>query len=174
MRFRDKGSGYSQIKKQRPQTLGYGLKDSPIGQAAWIYEKCLELAGDGISGDDVLSFDEVLDNITLYWLTATATSAAHARQRPRSIGLLTLNTWMIGNIGTSTRVSLSKAPVRDDDMESVDDQIQVSWPGSNSVSGDSNAGSCRGGSRDQTLVGAGRSPSTARRRYSPIRISADS
>jgi hypothetical protein len=34
------------------------------------------LAGDGISGDDVLSFDEVLDDITLYWLTATATSAA--------------------------------------------------------------------------------------------------
>lgn len=184
----------------------------------------------------MLSFDEVLDDITLYWLTATATSAArlyweswdkdwgmmkvdipvgysifpgeifrapqdllshqrfssrmallclktghhlwtpreHARQRSRLIGLITLNTWMIGNIGTSTRVSLSKAPVRDDDMESVDDQIQVSWPGSNSVSGDRNAGSCRGRSRDQTLVGAGRSPSTARRRYSPIRTSADS
>jgi hypothetical protein len=76
MRFRDKGSGYSQIKKTRPQTLGDGLTDSPIGQAAWIYEKCLELAGDGISGDDVLSFDEVLEDITLYWLTATATSAA--------------------------------------------------------------------------------------------------
>jgi hypothetical protein len=76
MRFRGKGSGYSQIQKTRPQTLGYGLTDSPIGQAAWIYEKCVELAGDGISGDDVLSLDEVLDDITLYWLTATATSAA--------------------------------------------------------------------------------------------------
>lgn len=121
----------------------------------------------------MLSFDEVGDDITLYWLAATATSAAHARQRSRSIGLLTLNTWLIGNIGTSTGVSLSKAPVCDDDMESIDDQIQVSWPGSNSVNGDRNAGSCRGRSRDQTLVGAGRSPSTARRRYSPIRISAD-
>jgi pimeloyl-ACP methyl ester carboxylesterase len=49
MRFRDKESGYSQIQKTRPQTLGYGLTDSPIGQAAWIYEKCIELAGDGIS-----------------------------------------------------------------------------------------------------------------------------
>jgi epoxide hydrolase len=34
------------------------------------------LAGDGVSGNDVLSFDEVLDDITLYWLTATATSSA--------------------------------------------------------------------------------------------------
>ena len=54
MRFRDKESGYSQIQKTRPQTLGYGLTDSPIGQAAWIYEKCIELAGDGISYEDVL------------------------------------------------------------------------------------------------------------------------
>jgi len=69
---------------------------------------------------------------------------------------------------------IESACVRDDDMESVDDQIQASWPGSNSVSGDRNAGSCRGRNRDQTLVGAGRSPSTARRRYFPIRISADS
>ena len=76
MRFRGKASGYPRIQKTRPQTLGYGLTDSPIRQVAWIYEKCLELAGDGISGDDVLSFDDVLDDITLYWLTATATSSA--------------------------------------------------------------------------------------------------
>jgi hypothetical protein len=76
VRFRDKGSGYAQIQKTRPQTLGCGLTDSPIGQAAWIYDKFLELAGDGVSGNDVLSFDDVLDDITLYWLTATATSAA--------------------------------------------------------------------------------------------------
>ena len=76
MHFRDKASGYAQIQKTRPQTLGYGLTDSPIGLAAWIYEKCVELAGDGVSGADVLSFDEVLDDVSLYWLTATAASAA--------------------------------------------------------------------------------------------------
>jgi hypothetical protein len=76
IRFRDKGSAYAQIRKTRPQTLGYGLRDSPIGQAAWIYEKFLELAGVGISCEDVLTFDEVLDDITLYWLTVTATSSA--------------------------------------------------------------------------------------------------
>lgn len=75
-RYRDNASGYAQIQKTRPQTLGYGLTDSPIGQAAWIYEKIIELSGDGVSYNDVLSFDEVLDNITLYWLTATATSSA--------------------------------------------------------------------------------------------------
>src|SRR6266550_8226774 len=69
---------------------------------------------------------------------------------------------------------IASACVRDDDMESVDDQIQASWPGSNSVSCDRNAGSCRGRNHDQTLVGTGRSPPTAHRRYSPIRISAAS
>src|ERR1700732_4402874 len=76
MRYRDRLRLMPSFKKTRPQTLGYGLTDSPIGQAAWIYEKFLELTGDGITADDVLSFDEVLDDITLYWLTATATSSA--------------------------------------------------------------------------------------------------
>jgi epoxide hydrolase len=57
MRYRDKASAYAQLQKTRPQTLGYGLTDSSIGQAAWIYEKFLELTGDGIAADDVLSFD---------------------------------------------------------------------------------------------------------------------
>jgi pimeloyl-ACP methyl ester carboxylesterase len=50
MRYRDKASAYAQLQKTRPQTLGYGLTDSPVGQAAWIYEKFLELTGDGITG----------------------------------------------------------------------------------------------------------------------------
>jgi hypothetical protein len=47
---------------------------------------------------------------------------------------------------------IESACVRDDDMESIDDQIHASWPGSDSVSGDRNTGSCRGRNRDQTLV----------------------
>jgi hypothetical protein len=42
-----------------------------MGQAAWIYEKFLELAGDGISCEDVLTSDEDLDDVTLCRLTAT-------------------------------------------------------------------------------------------------------
>jgi hypothetical protein len=76
IRYREKSAGYSFMQKTRPQTLGYGLTDSPVGQAAWIYEKFLEWTGDGASDCDVLSFDDVLDDITLYWLTGTATSSA--------------------------------------------------------------------------------------------------
>ena len=57
---------------------------------------------------------------------------------------------------------IGSACAYDDEMESVDDQIQAFWTGSNSVSGDRNAGSCRGRNRDQTLVGASRPPSAAR------------
>jgi epoxide hydrolase len=75
-RYRDQASGYSLLQKTRPQTLSYALSDSPIGQAAWIYEKFLEWSGDGVSDRDVLAFDDVLDNISLYWFTSTAASSA--------------------------------------------------------------------------------------------------
>jgi hypothetical protein len=87
---------------------------------------------------------------------------------------LETSTRLTGNIRTSTRVCLSEALMRNDDMESLDDQIQASRPGRNSVSSDRNTGSCRRRNRDQALVGAGRSPPAARHRYSPVRFSADS
>ena len=63
-------------QRTRPQTLGYGLTDSPAGQCAWILEKFK--AWTDCDGDPVAAFgsDRLLDNITLYWLTATATSSA--------------------------------------------------------------------------------------------------
>jgi len=74
--YQEVGSGYAKQQATRPQTLGYGLQDSPVGQAAWIYEKLLDWT-DSTGPDGMpLSFDEVLDNITLYWLTGTATSSA--------------------------------------------------------------------------------------------------
>jgi pimeloyl-ACP methyl ester carboxylesterase len=74
--FRDKGSGYSKQQGTRPQTLGYGLTDSPVGQAAWIFEKLQDWSDNPGSIVDVLGYDAVLDNIMIYWLTATATSSA--------------------------------------------------------------------------------------------------
>jgi len=68
-RYREKASGYSLLQNTRPQTLGYALADSPVGQGAWIYEKFLEWSGDGISDRDELPIDDVLDNISLYWFT---------------------------------------------------------------------------------------------------------
>lgn len=74
--FLGQESGYSAIQGTKPQTLGYGLCDSPAAQAAWIYEKFQawsDCDGDPLS---VLSMDEMLDNITLYWLTGSGASSA--------------------------------------------------------------------------------------------------
>lgn len=69
-------SGYSKEQATRPQTIAYALTDSPIGQAAWILEKFW--AWTDCDGDpyNVLSADELLDNVMIYWLTASAGSSA--------------------------------------------------------------------------------------------------
>lgn len=73
--YNDKDSGYAKQQSTRPQTLGYGLTDSPAGQAAWIYEKLYAWTDNKGSPEDVFSMDEMLDNIMLYWLPATAASS---------------------------------------------------------------------------------------------------
>jgi pimeloyl-ACP methyl ester carboxylesterase len=74
-RFMTEGSGYSNEQGTKPQTLGYGLTDSPSGQAAWIYEKYHGWTDCNGDPENVLTKDEMLDNIMLYWLPATATSS---------------------------------------------------------------------------------------------------
>jgi pimeloyl-ACP methyl ester carboxylesterase len=68
--FFKKYRAYGAIMGTRPQAIGYALADSPVGLAAWIF--------DYNNGEPArrLNRDDVLDNITLYWLTNTATSAA--------------------------------------------------------------------------------------------------
>jgi pimeloyl-ACP methyl ester carboxylesterase len=70
------GSGYAIQQSTRPQSLGYGLVDSPVGLLAWIVEKFW--AWSDCDGDpaNVFSNDEMLDNIMLYWLPGTGASAA--------------------------------------------------------------------------------------------------
>jgi epoxide hydrolase len=70
------GSGYAAQQSTRPQSLGYGLVDSPAALCAWIIEKFW--AWSDCDGDpaNVFSNDEMLDNIMLYWLPATAASSA--------------------------------------------------------------------------------------------------
>ena len=70
------GGGYSHMHATRPQTLGYSLADSPVGLAAWIYEKFQAWTDNTGVPESALSRDEMLDNITLYWLTNTAASSA--------------------------------------------------------------------------------------------------
>ncbi|CAM5630221.1 MULTISPECIES: epoxide hydrolase family protein [Streptomyces] len=74
--FSTQYSGYFQEQSTRPQTIGYALADSPAGQAAWIYEKFLDWTDNTGRPEGVLSRDDMLDNITLYWLTDTAASSA--------------------------------------------------------------------------------------------------
>ncbi len=71
--FRLTGTGYSAIQGTRPQTLSYGLTDSPAGQLAWIAEKFGQWADGGLAGVDR---DQLLTNISVYWLTRTAGSSA--------------------------------------------------------------------------------------------------
>jgi epoxide hydrolase len=74
-RFQSGGSGYFALQSTRPQTLAYGLTDSPAGQLAWITEKFGEWTDDGLP-DQAVDRDQLLTNVTLYWLTGTAGSSA--------------------------------------------------------------------------------------------------
>jgi pimeloyl-ACP methyl ester carboxylesterase len=70
------GTGYSKQQSTRPQTLGYGLVDSPVGQLAWIVEKFWAWADCDGHPENVLSRDELLDNVMLYWVTSSGASSA--------------------------------------------------------------------------------------------------
>jgi epoxide hydrolase len=70
------GTGYSKEQSTRPQTVGYGLVDSPAMLAAWIVEKFYAWSDHDGDPATVISRDEMLDNIMLYWLPATGASAA--------------------------------------------------------------------------------------------------
>jgi pimeloyl-ACP methyl ester carboxylesterase len=69
-------SGYSKQQATRPQTVGYGLADSPAGQAAWILEKFWSWTDCDGHPENVLHRDELLDNVMMYWATNSATSSA--------------------------------------------------------------------------------------------------
>ena len=74
--YQDWDSGYSKQQSTRPQTLGYGLTDSPAGQAAWIVEKFYQWTDCQGHPENVLSRDELLDNVMMYWLGACGASSA--------------------------------------------------------------------------------------------------
>ena len=73
--FATYGSGFRAQQGTRPQTLGYSLADSPVGLAAWFYEKFAEWTDTDGEPERELTKDQMLDDITLYWLTNTAPSS---------------------------------------------------------------------------------------------------
>jgi pimeloyl-ACP methyl ester carboxylesterase len=69
-------SGYSEQQATRPQTLGYGLVDSPAGLCAWIVEKFRAWTDNDGNPEDALTRDQMLDDVMLYWLPGTGASSA--------------------------------------------------------------------------------------------------
>lgn len=73
--YRD-NSAYAAMMNTRPQTIGYALVDSPVGMAAWMYEKVSQWVYANGEPERILTRDEILDDFSLYWLTGTGASAA--------------------------------------------------------------------------------------------------
>ncbi|GAA5090105.1 epoxide hydrolase family protein [Nocardia iowensis] len=70
--------GYIAIQSTRPQTLAYGLVDSPVGQLAWIMDKFREWTHPrNVDPDKIIDRDRLLTNVMLYWLNGTAGSSAY-------------------------------------------------------------------------------------------------
>ena len=91
--YRRWDSGYSKQQSTRPQTLAYGLADSPAGQAGWILEKFWAWTDCNGHPENVLTRDELLDNVMLYWATNSAASSARlywesfGKARPGRVGV---------------------------------------------------------------------------------------
>lgn len=74
--FYRQSSGYAAMMVTRPQTLGYSLADSPVGLAAWFYDKFATWTYSGGEPERSLTRDEMLDDISVYWFTNTGASSA--------------------------------------------------------------------------------------------------
>lgn len=98
--FYNKGFGYAEMMNTRPQTIGYALSDSPAGMAAFIYEKFATWTHSGGEPEKALTRDEMLDDITLYWLTNTGTSSSRSYWDAAQLGG-----------GPFTAIEITKVPV---------------------------------------------------------------
>ncbi|NGY62802.1 epoxide hydrolase [Lentzea sp. NEAU-D13] len=74
--FQAREAGYSAIQMTKPQTIGYGLHDSPVALLAWIAEKYYSWTDHDRPFEELVPVDKLLDAVSIYWFTGTATSAA--------------------------------------------------------------------------------------------------
>jgi epoxide hydrolase len=74
--FRARSGGRAMLDSKRPQLLGYGLTDSPAGQLAWIIDPMLSATGRDAHGQCLIPRRRLLDNVSIYWFTASAASSA--------------------------------------------------------------------------------------------------
>ncbi len=87
-RWREDDRGYGAIQSTRPQTVGYGLNDSPAGLAAWLIEKWRAWSDSGGNLDATFSRDFLLTVVTLYWVSQTITSSMRDYADNRWLGAL--------------------------------------------------------------------------------------
>ncbi|WP_210250731.1 epoxide hydrolase family protein [Bradyrhizobium hipponense] len=85
-RFQRDGFGYFTMQSTRPQTIGYALADSPAGWAAWLFDIYRGVTDNNGDPEQALTRDEMLDQISLYWLTNTAASSARLYFEQRALG----------------------------------------------------------------------------------------
>ena len=102
--FYGKGFGYADIMNTRPQTISYGLTDSPAGMLAFFYDKFAEWTHSGGEPEKVLSRDEMLDNVTLYWLTNTGASSSRSYWDAAHAGGGPFNAWDIPTVPVAVTV----------------------------------------------------------------------
>jgi epoxide hydrolase len=77
-KWQQQSSAYLQVQGTRPQTIGQALTDSPAGLLAWIVEKFQEWTNPAaLLPEDAVDRDRILTDVSIYWFTATAGSAAH-------------------------------------------------------------------------------------------------
>jgi pimeloyl-ACP methyl ester carboxylesterase len=106
-RMQNANDGYLQCNAKRPQTVGYALTDSPVGQLAWMAEKFEELS------EDAIPRDRILTQVSLYWLTATAASAAQVYYEEMSANADAWNSdFSRGTVPTAVLLSTHDVTIR--------------------------------------------------------------
>jgi pimeloyl-ACP methyl ester carboxylesterase len=103
------GSAYSALHATRPQTLGYALLDSPVGLAAWLLEKVVAWSDHDGDVFSVLSRDQLLDDVTLYWLTGTGASSTRLYRE----SIATVQSWFTDGTTDAVSVPTGAAVFRD-------------------------------------------------------------
>ncbi len=81
-------SGYAKLRSTRPQTIAYSLADSPVGQAAWMYPLFQDVSDSGGNAESAFTYDEMIDDIMLYWLTNSGRRlpACTGKDSPQCLG----------------------------------------------------------------------------------------
>jgi epoxide hydrolase len=84
-RYAGELGGSNHLQGTKPETVGFALADSPAGQAAWIYDKYQSKTDNSGLAEDAISRDEILDQISLFWLTDSAASSARIYWENRTV-----------------------------------------------------------------------------------------